>query len=197
MNIYQEASEEMWTLDRGLVAGHGEESIKEGMILGCESRSVRLLAHISGRKPRMGDASPYQVSLSPFYSVWTLNTWGSAQCVQGSFPSSKNPLLNTLHAHPEVCHLGDFSPVGWQCILTITIAKRLINGIRIASLKLLKKESIKDQEQKEHGENREHRFNSNNISSYMRCKEAKDFNHKASMLNFLKIHQYPSMWTIS
>lgn len=94
------------------MVGHGGESIKEGVILGYESRRVRLLARISVRTPGMRDAKLTKLSLFPFFSLWTFNTWGSAQCVQGSFPSSKNPLLNTLLTHPEVCHLGDFQPSG-------------------------------------------------------------------------------------
>lgn len=43
------------------MVGHGGEGIKEGVILGSESRRVRLLARISVRMPGMRDASTDQV----------------------------------------------------------------------------------------------------------------------------------------
>lgn len=137
----------MWTLDRGLVAGHGGEGIKEAWSLAVKAEVWGCSLTSQGESQEWGMPALAKFSLSPFYSAWTLNTWGSAQCVQGTFPSSKNHLLNTLRAHPEVSPRGFFSPVGWQWILTIAMTKRLVNEIRIAWLRLVKRKSVKDQEQ--------------------------------------------------
>lgn len=56
----------------------------------------------------------------------------------------------------------------------------------LVNLKQLKTESVKNQEQVGHRESRQSSFKPNNISSYMRGKEAKGFKHETAMLNFKK-----------